>query len=151
QRARELSTLGDRVHCETCNIDLEANIESAIELTFRVNAAIRDALGAEFCVAGPEVTPHVVAQQLLAPAEKRDLAVALEPGRYRLRTLGQLGGEFITVDATGAMEAPVTIEEAGWPMAEVALSPHPTVHIDNESGAERLLVLERFDWADQAV
>jgi class 3 adenylate cyclase len=151
QRARELSSLGDRIHCDTCNLDLESNIESAIELTFRVNPAIRDALGAEFCVAGPEVTPHVVAQQLLAPAEKRDLAIALEPGRYRLRTLGQLGGEFITIASTGKAEAAVMIDESGWPSAELALSPYPTLNLDNESGAERLLVLERFDWADQAV
>ena len=57
---------------------------------------------AEFCVAGPQVTPHVVAQQLLGPGARRTLEPRLEPGRYRLRALAVPGALPVAVTADGA-------------------------------------------------
>src|SRR5919106_5050335 len=55
------STLRDvqsQVHCDTCKIDFTVNFDRLVELTFRPNPAVRQIEGHEFCVAGPQVTPH---------------------------------------------------------------------------------------------
>ena len=39
----------------------------------------------------------------------------------------------------------------GWPEQEERLAPHATIHLENASGDEQLLILERTMWSDQAV
>ena len=67
-----LSEMATNVHCATCNIDFKADTEHSIELTFAPNPSIRPVERVEFCVAGPQQTPHVAVQQLLPPGAKRD-------------------------------------------------------------------------------
>ena len=74
------------------DIDFTANLERSVELTFRPNAAIRVLEKNEFCVGGPQITPHIVAQQLLQPGERRTITIPLEAGRYRVRTMTLAGG-----------------------------------------------------------
>jgi hypothetical protein len=87
-----LGGIASQVHCDTCNIDFEVNFDRSVELTFHPNPSIRPIETGEFCIAGPRVTPHVVAQQLLAPGEQRTLSPSLERGRYRVRTLVSRAG-----------------------------------------------------------
>ena len=75
------------IHCETCRIDFEADLERSVELTFVPAAGIRAPRVGAFCVAGPRTTPHVLVQQLLAPGERREVRTELGPARYRVRTL----------------------------------------------------------------
>jgi class 3 adenylate cyclase len=141
----------EQVHCDTCNIDFTANFDRSVELTFRPNASIRQTKAQDYCVAGPEVTPHVVAQQLLAPGARRDLPLLLESGRYRLRTLAIPGGRFLVANGEGADEATLNASLSGWPSDELAISPKPTLHFVNETLDEQLFILERMAWTDQAV
>ena len=66
-----LAGVESSVHCDSCHIDVTADFERSIELTFRPSPAIREVEIHEFCVGGPALTPHIVAQQLLAPGERR--------------------------------------------------------------------------------
>src|SRR6185295_4068654 len=83
-----LSDVAGAQHCETCLIDFTAEFDRSVEITFRPSRAVREVAAADYCVAGPQVTPHVVAQQLLGGGERRTLSLRLEPGRYRLRAFG---------------------------------------------------------------
>src|SRR5205823_15074513 len=128
-----------------------ADFERSVELTFRPSPGVRTVEAAEFCVAGPQVTPHVVAQQLLPAGSRRTLAAQLEPGRYRLRALDVPGALPVVVSADGAAEAEVQAPAEGWPAAdELALAEASTVHLENATAEEQLLVLERTAWSDQA-
>ena len=60
-----------------------ADFDRAVELTFHPNPAIRSAEAPAFCVAGPQVTPHVAAQQLVKPGESRRLKAKLEAAKSR--------------------------------------------------------------------
>ncbi len=140
----------EAVHCDACNVDFTADLERSVELTFRPNAAIREVAAADFCVAGPQVTPHISLQQLLRPGEQRRLEAALEPGRYRLRALELTGGQFLTVAPEGAGEAALTIPAGAWPAAEPRLAPRPSLRLENAAGRDHLLILERAAWSDQA-
>jgi class 3 adenylate cyclase len=103
-----------------------------------------------FCVGGPQLTPHIVAQQLLAAGDRRSVVVPLEAGRYRLRTLGLAGGQFLAATPDGTQEATLTASDSGWPRDELEVSLAPTLRFENATDAEQLFVLERTAWSDQA-
>ena len=129
QRAETLRDIEPHVHCDSCAIDFRVEFERSVELTFRPAPAIREVPLREFCVGGPQVTPHIVAQQLVGPREERTLELELPAGSYRLRI------------RDAAEEQQVILASAD----------RPSVRLANESEEERLYILERTAWSDQAV
>ncbi|HEX7177534.1 MAG TPA: DUF5939 domain-containing protein [Pyrinomonadaceae bacterium] len=149
------ASLGDITagqHCATCGIDFEVNFDRSVELTFRPNPAVRKVEGAAFCVAGPATTPHVVVQQLLRPGESRTVRPRLEEGRYRLRALGLSGAQQVRVAGAGAggVVSLGPTEAARWPSDERLIGVEPALRIENKDAVERLFILERTSWSDQA-
>ena len=142
-----LDAVAGTVHCETCRIDFSADVSRSVEVTFRPTEAIRPVTHAEFCVGGPQVTPHVVAQQLLGVGEKRTVALRLEQGRYRLRTLGIDGGVAVEVAANAPREASVRADAV---IGDVRVAGEAALTIENASEGEQLVVLERTAWSDTA-
>ncbi len=151
QTGATLAELQENVHCDTCNIDFTVNFDQSVELTFRPNPAVRLLAAREFCIGGPQVTPHVVAQQLLAPGARRRLTLPLAQGRYRLRTLTQPGAQALMVTADGTDEIELCADEKGWSNEELKLSAQPALVYENATDAEQLFILERIAWSDQAV
>jgi class 3 adenylate cyclase len=145
-----LAEMKQQAHCETCNIGFDANFDRSVELTFRASPTVRRVEDRTFCVGGPQLTPHIVVQQLLAAGDRRSAMVPLEAGRYRLRTLGLVEGRFLVATPDGAREATLTAESGGWPHDELEVSLAPTLRFENTTDAEQLFVLERMAWSDQA-
>ena len=133
-------------HCETCRIDFSPTFDQAVELTFHPNPTVRRVESAPFCVAGPQVTPHVEVQQLLAPGETRTVRPRLSLGRHRLRCLGTTGGPSFLVEPGGVDSVVVTMGPDGWGVA-----PEASVTLVNEHPHESLLCVERTSWGDTAV
>jgi class 3 adenylate cyclase len=125
--ASTLRELDAGVHCDTCEIDFRTELDRSVEVTFMPSPSIRAVETREFCVGGPQLSPHVVAQQLLGPAEERRLTVRLGPGTYRVRALGEADGGDV-FEARG--ETVVTLA--------------------NPTPSERLLRLEHTEWLDRA-
>jgi class 3 adenylate cyclase len=151
ESAATLSELPNHVHCDTCNIDYEANFDRSVELTFRPNPAIRQVEKREYCVGGPQLTPHIVAQQLLTVGETRSLKLPLESGRYRLRALELRGGQSLAATDDGVTEYTIPARPDGWSSDEPQLALTPTLNLENQTAADQLLILERTMWSDQAV
>ena len=149
--AATLKGLQDTAHCDVCNIDFTANFERGVELTFKPNPAVRRVEAVAYCVAGPQITPHVVAQQLVAPGVRRDLTLPLDAGRYRFRALGVPGGRALVAGPGWTSELTLIASPAGWPSDELLISQTPKLHLMNETPAEQLLILERMAWTDQAL
>jgi class 3 adenylate cyclase len=145
-----LAEMKQQAHCEVCNIDFTSNFDRSVELTFRASPTLRRVEERTFCVGGPQLTPHIVAQQLLAPGDQRGVALPLEAGRYRLRTLGLAGGQFLIARPEGTQEVTLTATHEDWSHDEVGVSLSPTLHLENATDAEQLFVLERMAWSDQA-
>jgi adenylate cyclase len=139
-----------QVHCETCLIDFDVDFDRSVEVTFRPAPAIRTVEEAAFCVAGPQVTPHVVAQQVVAAGDRRSLPLRLEPGTYRLRALALPGALRAEVAAGGAAEADVRAGPDGLPGDRLRLAEASTLSLENATPEEQLLILERTEWSDQA-
>lgn len=137
-------------HCDTCRIDFSPGFDQSVELTFHPTPAVRRVERSPFCVAGPQTTPHVVLQQLLAPGEARTVPVRLEEGRHRLRALGAAGGPSFLVEASGAGEVSARLEPHGWSDVPLSLAPDATLHLVNALEHEALLSVERTGWGDDA-
>ena len=145
-----LKDIASQIHCPGCNIDFTVNFEQSVELTFRLNPSIREVHGETFCLGGPQVTPHIVAQQLLAPHSRRAIELALEEGRYRLRTLGLPGGQHVRAAETGARDIRLPANSAGWPSEESVIAKRARVELENQTDDEQLFILERTVWSDDA-
>jgi class 3 adenylate cyclase len=145
-----LSGIRAEVHCDSCNIDFTVNFDRSVELTFRPNPAIRETPDSTYCVGGPQVTPHIVAQQLLPASVEREMALTLDAGRYRLRTFSQRGGQALAADPAGAEQASLVASDQAWPGGETLLSVNPTLVLRNQTSVEQLFILERMAWSDQA-
>jgi class 3 adenylate cyclase len=137
-------------HCGSCNIDFVVNFDRSVEVVFRPNASLRRVAEREFCVGGPQVTPHIVAQQLVAPGERRTLSTRLEEGRYRVRTHGSQGGVSVLVAPQGEGSALFRADGEPLPGGELRLSSTPELTFENATVEGQLFILERTAWNDQA-
>lgn len=145
-----LRDISSKVHCEACRIDFTVNFDRFVELTFRPNALLRLTQIQDFCMGSPERTPHIVAQQLLAPGTSRSIKLPLEPGRYRFRALELAGGQDVLVADDGPSTASVKASETGWSTNQLKLGTESSLTLENETSAEQLVLLERLSWSDQS-
>lgn len=145
-----LKDVNAHVHCEGCQIDFTVDFDRYVELTFRPNPAVRKVAMQSFCVGSPQLTPHVVAQQLLPAGDKRELTLPLEPGRYRLRTLALPGSREVVVSEDGEKSADVIVSDRGWGHQPLQVAETFSLILENNTGAEQLVMLERMAWTDQA-
>ncbi len=150
QTSRSLTGIQSEVLCETCDVDFTVNFDRAVELTFRPNPSVRIVEGLEFCVGGPQVTPHIVLQQLLAPGARREITLPLEKGRYRFRGAEMSGGQHLAASDEGAAQMTLRASDDGWIDEELSLSTEPKLILENATDKEQYFVLERMAWSDQA-
>jgi class 3 adenylate cyclase len=150
ESSNTLTGIQSQVYCESCNIDFNVSFDNSVELTFRPNSAIRQVEGRSFCVGGPQLTPHIIAQQLLPAGAERELQLQLEAGRYRLRSLELPGEQFLLVTPDGETELTLRAGPQGWPEVERRLSTASTVRFKNATESDQLFILERTAWSDQA-
>ena len=147
---QSLQDIHTDVHCDGCKIDFRINFDRYVELTFRPNPAVRRVDIQSFCVGSPELTPHIVAQQLLPAGATRVLDLPLEPGSYRLRAMELAGSQDVVASADGATSAQVSLSTNGWTNDTLRVAERVSFDLRNETNAEQLLMLERMAWNDQA-
>jgi class 3 adenylate cyclase len=145
-----LREVASQLHCPGCNIDFKVNFEQSVELTFRPNPSIREAEREIFCIGGPQVMPHVMAQQLLPAGQSRSVNVTLEPGRYRLRTVSLPGWQHLIAGETDEANNRLRAMPDGWSSAEIAITRDAELIFDNATDDEQLFILERTAWNDDA-
>jgi class 3 adenylate cyclase len=172
--SKSLSGLNSNSYCDSCNIDFNVNFDASVELTFAPNAAVRNVETQTFCVGGPQVTPHIIAQQLLKANEERVLKLPMEEGRYRVRVSNLDGGSIFTVNDEGDSSIELQIADGKWQsqksvpsaVADGSLSQHSPVNVsdtdiakvksnaelklENKTDEEQLFIIERMKWNDQA-
>ncbi len=145
-----LTEVNPTTHCPGCNIDFSVNFEQSVELTFRPNASIRKVEAELFCVGGPQVMPHVVAQQLLAPGDNRSVDIDLEAGRYRVRTMCIPGWQPLIATSQTSASQTIQATPQGWSNEELPIDRHATLRFENATSEEQIFILERTDWNDEA-
>ena len=142
-----LSELPHGAHCPTCNIDYDRDFERNVELTFKAAPAIRPLPDNYFCLSGPMGTQHVAVQVLLAPEERRTVAVDLPPGSYRLRTLHP--GHSVDVEYESGPFPDVRITSSGVELLEAG--DPASVTFVNDAGFELAALIEDRSWTRTAL
>ncbi len=146
-RQPSLATLKPVAHCDSCHIDFTANFDQSVELTFTTNASVRAITPIEYCVGGPQVTPHVVAQQTLGKGETRTLPFAFAPGRYRVRTpLLAMQHAFRIEPNANAKASRVDLNATS--LSEPIVAPEGELTIVNATDREHLAIVEHLAWSD---
>lgn len=143
-----LSDLKSQAHCHLCDITIDVDLDRAVEATFRPSRAVRKIDEGPYCIGGPFLTPHVVAQTKLPAGGNAKLAVPEAPGRYRLFLRG---GSSASVEV--AREGPKVVEiqasEVVEP-AEVCVAPQGSLVVHDRLDEERHVKLEHLEWASLA-
>src|SRR5947209_8190778 len=150
QMSSSLTGIKSEVYCESCDVDFTVNFDQAVELTFRPNPSVRVVERLQFCVGGPQVTPHIILQQLIAAGEKQEVELPLETGRYRLRSSELAGGQYLQAADDGAKEVTLKASDDGWTNEELHLTTKPKLLLENATNKEQWFVIERMAWSDQA-
>jgi class 3 adenylate cyclase len=145
-----LATLKADAFCETCQVDFVADFEKSVELTFTPNPAIRRVPRTNYCVGGPQVTPHIVAQQTLAPGETKSVSLDVPPGRYRVRAPALATPRFFHIEEEGVGKATIVLATESVPSDERALAPGAELALINRTGEPQVAVVEHVAWSDQA-
>ena len=100
-----LSEIGSHTHCEACDVDFKSNLGDAIEVVFRAHPEIREVNDGQYCIGGPEHSPHVVAQVRVEPGECLELQLDLGLGDYLVRGPRVTGAGRIHVQSSAAPSA----------------------------------------------
>jgi class 3 adenylate cyclase len=145
-----LAEVDPKVHCPGCNIDFNVNFEQSVELTFRPNPAIRKVEAEMFCIGGPQVMPHVAAQQLLTPGDARTIDLHLDYGRYRVRTMTMPGWQQLLVADEERAARTIRATAEGWTNEELRIDKQSKLQFENGTDEEQLFILERTAWSDEA-
>ncbi|GAC1402770.1 MAG: hypothetical protein NVSMB56_17750 [Pyrinomonadaceae bacterium] len=143
QTSKSLSGIRSDAHCDGCKMDFKVNFEHSVELIFKPNPAIRHIEKQNFCVGSPQLTPHIVAQQILAPNAERKLSLPLETGRYRLRVSGLSSEQFLCVTEDGQKNLTLEANEHGFSGDELEISMQPELQLKNATRNEQIFMLER--------
>jgi len=146
-----LAELPRGAHCPSCNIDYDRDFERNIELSYAPAPAIRPLAEGGFCLSGPMATPHVLVQQLLGPGEKREVALELPAGAYRLRTLHP--GAYVDVDHDPRREGGGAFPGLRATAEGVEAMPGKAgkIAFANDAGFELALLIEDRTWTREAL
>ena len=148
QSSSSLDAVTSHVHCDACQIDFSVDFDRSVEVTFRPAPAVRTLDVEQYCVGGPQTVPHIVVQQIMPSHSKRLLQhVALEPGAYRFRRWGSIGGQPIRATNETTIANVILDADSREP---VDCGPGSVLQIENPTSEEQVLLLERVAWNDQA-
>jgi hypothetical protein len=141
-----LDATGPRVHCEGCGILLDQSFPEALAVHFTPNPSVRTIQAKIHCLGSPARTPHVVAQETLAPGAETDLATELQPGMYQLRTIPAFGPAALVEVSDSEIQKDAAFVLRGAIQPQLApLRPLPrSVTFKNEQSAEVVALLERI-------
>jgi len=145
-----MSAVRGEAHCELCGADFAANFDRSVELTFSPHPSIRPVPPSDYCLGGPQVTPHIVAQKRLAPKEDLYMATPFRSGQYRVRARGLDAPQTFRIQAGGSPIVKIDLGPARGPAEEPVVAPDGFLKVVNADAVRRLVVVERVAWVDQA-
>jgi class 3 adenylate cyclase len=148
--AATLGQLRAEAHCDTCLIDFTAEFDRSVELTFTPNPAVRRVPRVEYCIGGPQITPHIAIQQTLQPDETAEFPLDLPAGRYRLRSPAMERPWMFAITPGTESSASLRLENRQEPGREIVLAPGARLAVHNPAATAQRAVIEHLAWSDQA-
>lgn len=147
----KLSDLRGRAHCNTCQIEFDANFDQNVEVIFRPNPSVRSIDNTiEFCVGSPQRQPHIVFSMIVPPREKIPFGTILNEGKYRLKASGLPSFQLVNASENGTEKRDFRADALGWQKTTLDISLTPYIRLINETDSNQTFQLEQLVWSDQA-
>jgi len=151
-RTSTLAGVPDRLHCDTCGIAYDTDLERWVELRYSVTPQLRPATNEVYCIGGPANAPHVWAQHYLLPGTERTFSLMLPREEFRVRALRVNRVCPLEPDADAPGEATFTYRQDGWFQIRQGFQPGlVTVRLRNEAPHVAVVVLERVQADPRAI
>ncbi len=144
-----LGDLGERGHCHACDLRYDTDFDRAVEAQFFPHPLVRNVAVQPFCIGGPALTPHVLAQLPLEVGAQGILRAPTEAGRFQLFVRGGLTA-WVDVTAGAPSLVDVTLAASGLGFPGLSVEPGGTLRLKNESGEGRHAQLQRSGWVADA-
>jgi adenylate cyclase len=144
-----LGDLGAKAHCHACDLRYDTDFDRAVEAQFFPHPLVRNVAVEPFCIGGPALTPHVLAQVPLDVGGQGLLRAPAEAGRLQLFVRGGLTA-WVDVAAGAPSSLDVTITESAIGAGSLSVEPGGTLRLKNESGQARHAQLQRSGWVADA-
>lgn len=148
---RRLGDLSGHSHCNTCQINFDANFDKNVEVIFRPSPSVRSVdASVEFCVGSPQRQPHIVFSLVVPPGEELPFDTILTPGRYRLSASALDGSQTLSASADGPALIDFHADKLGWSKDFLGIGLSPRIRLYNDLDVAQTFHLERVIWSDQA-
>ena len=141
----EVPTLG---RCEPCMIDFDTTKSDGLEVTFRINSAIRDPDRRLYCSAEPIHRPHIKLHQKVDTQSNETLQTRLKQGRYRLRSKGEMSFNLLDVSDNFEAESLIWKVDAVGQRYQTAVA--PLLELENNTDSPGVFIVEFRDEDRQA-
>ena len=151
QRVSNLSDMQSDAQCDSCDTAFKVDFAKSVELTFEVHPGLRRVESAEYCVGGPQNTPHRLTQLRLPADTPRSGTMRLESGIFLVRSLHSMSRYRVNVvpgaPSPGEVHMPFLTgmaqeQELNLPPGEFRF------HLDNQTPHEVVAVIERATWLE---
>jgi|GEM_PF-5428358 len=138
--------------CVSCQKQFTLNINQRLEVTFKVHPRICTmTTPPTYCIASPMHTAHIVCEVELTTKGNGSLTnipITMADGKYRIRVLGTAEElRFEVKDVEQPLDTTVIFTPSGCLVANITtLTRGQMLVLDNRSGRNRLVVVERSEW-----
>lgn len=151
-RVESLAFVKNGAHCDACNITYGVEFDRSVELSFTVNSTVREIAVGEFCVGGPQNTPHYLVQWRMQPGETRDITLPCSPGLHRVRSLQSRQSWIAEVSPeVGTSQAQLTFHAGSEHEGFITLAAgHLALSITNHEARELTCIIEEVKWLEDA-
>ncbi|GAC1355799.1 MAG: hypothetical protein NVSMB31_16360 [Vulcanimicrobiaceae bacterium] len=150
--ADTLQSIAAQAHCPSCNMGYGPEFDRSIEVTFNAHPLGKGLDVPTYCLIGPHMSRHVVAQEQIRAGASGSLAFAIEPGRYVAHAMSLAQLPFAVEKAEGVASVPVQIGASGVDGFPAIISASELAcSLQNSLDHDVLLRIEVADWPDTIV
>lgn len=148
EHADRLAEVTDSVHCDLCGAHYELDFDRYIEMTFRVNAAIRKSPRQTFCVNGPMNSPGTVAQFRVPAGRERTFSWTADQPGLQLRVLKR-NFKIPFAWPPNGHDTVLRISDTG--LSVSILHQNTRLAVANDTNDELVIAIEKADWDPDAL
>ncbi|MFO0727294.1 MAG: protein kinase [Myxococcota bacterium] len=143
---KSLEAIETHAFCPACSASFGVDLSRSVELIFKADPSLRSADLRTYCIGGPAHSPHAAVQLVLQEGEAISFELALEEGRYLLRTTREDWALELSIAPGAALSALSLHLEPGGPSRTPAAlrAGAQKISLENHCGGERVFRLERL-------
>lgn len=152
QTAASLDQVSGKVHCDGCNVEFGPQFDRSVEVTFNAHPLGKGLNVPAYCLAGPHVSRHVIAQEPVPAGRSGDLSFSAGPGRYVANAMMTAQSTFVVTAGDPQTISTTLSPELGVDGIPASVSASDiTLALRNGFDHDVLVRIEVSEWPDTIV